>query len=125
MLCAPNAFKGTLTAQAAAAAMAEGVRDAGALARELPVADGGDGTLDVLLQAAGPGAHVTEHEVTGPLGVPVRARLGWIEGSTAVVEMAEGAGLRLLREQRLDALAATSSGAGELILAALDGAARR
>lgn len=125
MLCAPNAFKGTLTAQAAAAAMAAGVRAAGAEAVEVPVADGGDGTLDVLLAAAGPSGRLTEHEVTGPLGASVRARLGWLDDTTAVVEMAEAAGLRLLGDGRPDALAATSRGAGELITAALEGGARR
>ena len=123
MLCAPNAFKGTLTAQRAASAMAAGAREAGAVAAELPVADGGDGTLDVLLSAAA-APRVTEHLVTSPLGAPVRARLGWIDPATAVVEMAEASGLRLLAAP-LDAPAATSRGAGELIAAALEAGAQR
>ena len=124
VVCAPNTFKGTLDAGRAAAAMARGVGDAGGVARERPVADGGDGTLDVLLAAA---AHPRsrQHRVSGPLGLPVSARLGWLDATTAVVEMAEAAGLRLLRPAQRDALAASSRGAGELITAALDGGARR
>ena len=77
-LCAPNAFKGTLSARSAAAAMARGVRDAGGEAIEIPVADGGDGTLDVLLAARGSNARITRHRVTGPTGKAVIARLGWL-----------------------------------------------
>ena len=91
----------------------------------MPVADGGDGTLDVLLAAAGPSARVETVTVTGPLGRRRRARLGWPAPSVAVVELAEAAGLRLLRGGRRDPLGATSRGAGELVLAALDGGARR
>ena len=126
IVCAPNAFKGTLTAVEAAAAMARGVRRAlpGAAAVEVPVADGGDGTLDVLLRAAGAGARVDAHRATGPLGVPVAARLGWTGPERAVVELAEASGLRLLGATGLDALAATSRGVGDLLRAALGGGAR-
>jgi glycerate kinase len=123
VLCAPNAFRGTLTAAAAAAALAAGARDAGALARALPMADGGDGTLDVLL-AVSPAARIELHRVTGPLGGRLVARLGWISATTAVVELAETSGLRRLGG-RPDALRATSRGAGELIARALGGDARR
>jgi glycerate kinase len=126
-VCAPNAFKGTLTARAAASALARGVRDRGMRALEVPVADGGDGTLDVLLAAAAnvTDARVEHHRVTGPLGRSVTARLGWLDSRTAVVELAEAAGLRLLGAERLDPLRATSRGAGELIRIALDGNAAR
>ena len=123
-VCAPNAFKGALGAGEAAEAMASGVRDAGGEAVCVPVADGGDGTLDVLL-AASPGAHVSVVRVRGPLGAPVDARLGWMGDGSAVVEMAEAAGLRLLARSQLDPLRASTYGAGELIRAALDGGARR
>jgi len=123
-VCAPNAFKGTLSAAAAADALARGVADAGWAARRVPVADGGDGTLDVLLAAAGASARVQEVPITGPLGRRRLARLGWIGRDLAIVEMAEAAGLRLLGSRR-DPLRATSRGAGELIAAALDGGARR
>lgn len=123
-VCAPNAFKGSVAAATAAAALARGVEDAGWRAVEVPVADGGDGTLDVLLAAAGTSARVEQIVVTGPLGRPRRARLGWISRTVAVVEMAEAAGLRLL-DRRRDPLGATSQGVGDLIRAALDGGARR
>jgi len=113
-VCAPNAFKGTLSAHAAAAAMARGVRDAGADAIEIPVADGGDGTLDVLL-AARADSRVTRHRVTGPAGTPIMARLGWLGRDRAVVELAEASGLRRMGATPPDALHATSRGTGELI----------
>jgi len=123
VLCAPNAFRGSLGAGAAAAALAAGARDAGAEARAVPMADGGDGTLDVLV-AASPSARVEGHRVCGPLSGRLVARLGWIDATTAVVELAEASGLRRVRG-RLDPLRATSRGAGELIIRALDGGARR
>ncbi len=123
VLCAPNAFKGTLTAEAAAAALAAGAGDAGALARAVPMADGGDGTLDTLL-AGSPSARVDRLRVCGPLGGRLIARLGWIDPTTAVVELAEAAGLRRLRD-RLEPLRASSRGGGDLIRQALDGGARR
>jgi glycerate 2-kinase len=123
-VCAPNAFKGTVTAQAAAAALARGVRDAAADAIEMPVADGGDGTLDVLLRTRPSAARVTRHRVTGPAGAPVVARLGWFGWDEAVVELAEASGLRRLGTGALDALHATSRGTGELIRIALNAGAR-
>jgi glycerate 2-kinase len=123
-VCAPNAFKGTLSARAAAKALALGARDAGARAVEVPVADGGDGTLDVLL-AARPGSSVTRQRVTGPTGKPVTARLGLLDAQTAVVELAEASGLRLVRPDQMDALHATSRGTGQLIRRALDAGSTR
>jgi glycerate kinase len=125
VVCAPNAFKGTLTARAAAAAMARGVRDAGAVAVEIPVADGGDGTLDVLLAANGSKARVTRHRVTGPSGSRVISRLGWLSGDEAVIELAEASGLRRLGSVPSDALHATSRGTGELIRIAARAGAKR
>ena len=127
IVLAPNAFKGTLTAAEASAAMAAGVRrvrpDAAVV--EIPVADGGDGTLDVLVRAVGSSARVERLDVSGPAGATVRARLGWIDARTAVVELADAAGLRLLRADALLPLEATSHGVGELIAAALDRGAVR
>ncbi|MGA7987163.1 MAG: glycerate kinase [Candidatus Dormiibacterota bacterium] len=118
-VCAPNAFKGTLSARAAAIALGRGVADAGARPIAVPVADGGDGTLQVLL-AARPGSSASRHRVTGPDGRRVGARLGRLDPSTYVVELAEASGLRRLRGVGLDALHATSRGTGELIRLALD-----
>jgi glycerate 2-kinase len=123
-VCAPNAFKGSLSARSAATALALGAGDAGAQTTVVPVADGGDGTLDVLL-AASVGSVVTRQRVTGPNGPPVTARLGRLATGAAVVELAEASGLRLVRPGDLDALHATSRGTGELIRLALDAGCSR
>jgi glycerate kinase len=104
--------------------MARGLQSLGFGAVQHPVADGGDGTLDVLVRAAGAEGRISRHHVAGPLGHRVTARLGWVAPRSAVVELAEAAGLRRLRG-RADPLASTSYGAGELIAAALDAGARR
>jgi glycerate kinase len=106
--------------------MARGVRAAGVDAVQVPVADGGDGTLDVLL-ATSPSSRHEAVVVTGPLGDRVEARLGWMDGSTrhAVVELAEASGLRLVPTGGLDPLRASSRGAGDLIAEALRRGARQ
>ncbi len=119
VLVAPDGFGGTLTAAAAASAMAEGWarargRDELALA---PQSDGGPGFVDVLRRGIGP-AHVESRwaDVTGPLGAPARAR--WLRaGDTAFIESAQACGLRLLGRppDRDTAMDATSFGVGELI----------
>ena len=119
VLCCPDKFRGTLTAREAAAALAAGVRRAGRGAIELPLADGGEGTLDVLCPEA---TQRRTARVTGPLGDPVDAEWGLRDG-TAVVEMARASGLALV--QANDPLAATTRGTGELILEAFSAGARR
>ena len=89
----------------------------------VPMADGGDGTLDVLLAGAG-SARCERKRVHGPLGGRLVARLGWLDATTAVVELAEAAGLRRLPHRR-EPLRASSRGAGDLIRHALDGGASR
>jgi glycerate 2-kinase len=119
LFACPNALKGVLTAGEAAAALVEGMRRVpGAEAEELPVADGGDGTADVL--AAALGGEWRSVEVAGPLGRPVEARWLLLPEGTAVVESAEAIGLRLLGPDERDALRASSRGLGELVAAALD-----
>jgi glycerate kinase len=123
ILIAPNAFKGTLTAGEAAAAAARGAARAlpGAELELLPVADGGDGLLEALRPALG--GRLLRTAVDGPLGVKVRAR--WLlAGRTAVIEMAEASGLRLLKGGKLRPLDATTRGVGQLILAAAERGAR-
>jgi glycerate kinase len=120
VLCCPDKFRGSLTAQAAAEALAEGVGRTGRPATVLPLADGGDGTLDVLCPDP---RHRRAATVTGPLGQPVLAEWGLRDG-TAVVEMARASGLALLRGES-DPLRATTNGTGELIRAALDAGAAR
>jgi len=121
ILLAPDSFKESLTAVEAARAMARGVRRAlpDCEPRELPIADGGEGTVEVLVSATG-GTFV-EEEVTGPLGEPVRARYGVLgDGRTAVIEMAAASGLPLVPPDRRDPLRTTTLGTGELIRSALD-----
>jgi len=119
LLAAPDKFRGTLTAVDAARAIAAGAAAAGWNSAELPLADGGEGTLDAL-----GGANRTT-AVAGPLGEAVKA--GWrLDDGIAVVEMARASGLELAggRESN-DPLRATTRGTGQLIAAALDGGARR
>ncbi|WP_322760222.1 glycerate kinase [Frankia sp. Cr2] len=123
IVVAPNAFKGTLTANEAAHAMADGVGDTYQHADIVmrPVADGGDGTVAAALAAG-----FTRHEATvsGPLGTAVRAAFA-IRDDAAVLEMAEASGLRLMPRGRLAPLVASTVGTGELVRAALDAGARR
>ncbi len=117
-LASPASLKGVLSAGQAAAALAEGLRSGGVEALELPVADGGEGTLDVL--AASLGGEWREAEVSDPLGRPVLARWLLLDDGTALVESAEAIGLGLLAEDEHDPLRASSRGLGELIAEAVD-----
>ena len=117
-LASPASLKGVLTAGEAAAALAEGLRAGGAETSELPVADGGEGTLDVLATALG--GEWRETEVSDPFGRSVRARWLLLENGTALVESAEAIGLGLVAEEERDPLRASSRGLGELIVEAMD-----
>ncbi len=123
-LLAPDSLKGTLPAPAIAEALAAGVRDAGVEADACPVADGGEGTLDVLINARG-GSRLPV-EVPAPLGDPVQAHVGLFnDGRTAIVEMAEASGLALAPSARRDPERGSSAGTGELLLAAVRAGARK
>jgi glycerate 2-kinase len=117
-LACPASLKGVLSARDAAAALAEGFRLGGADAEQLPVADGGEGTLEVLSGALG--GDWREALVSDPLGREVRARWLLLDGGIAAVESAEAIGLGLVAEQDRDVLRASSRGLGELIHAAMD-----
>ena len=117
LLC-PNSLKGVLTAAEAAAALAEGFRRVpGWEAEELPVADGGEGTAEVLHRVLGGAWH--EADVSDPLGRPVTARFLVTSGGMAVLDAAEAVGLGLLAVSERDPLIASSSGLGELLEAVL------
>ena len=120
---APDKFKGSLSAVEAAAAIERGIR-AGAptLAdvRVIPMADGGEGTVDAFLAG---GARRMTRTVRGPLGDPVEASFALMD-ATAIVEMAAASGLGLVPRPRRDLLRATTYGTGELVRAALDARAR-
>jgi glycerate kinase len=115
-VAAPNPYKGTLGAPAAAAAIARGVREVFPTAEvvEVPVADGGEGTVEALVAAhAGEFVQVT---VAGPLGEPVEATFGLIdEGRTAVVELASSSGLPLVEPSRRDPRLTSTFGFGEVL----------
>lgn len=126
VLLAPDKFKGSLTATEVAAALRRGLVGADTAGKALdlvalPVADGGDGTLDAAVAA---GYERVPARATGPTGELVDTAWGQLEG-TAIVEMADVSGLVRLPGGRLEPLSATSTGTGELIAAALDAGARR
>lgn len=125
IVVAPQEFKGTLTAEQAAQAMAEGVRKAmpDAQVDTLALADGGPGTVRALAGAAG--GELRRATVQDPLGRPVEAEWGLLTNGTAVIEMAAAAGLVLLADDERDPEATTTFGVGELIGAALDAECKR
>lgn len=122
-LVAPDSFKGTFSASEVAAAIAAGLRGAGREAVELPVADGGEGTMEVLVGALG--GELRTVTASDPLGRPVEAAFALLPDGTAVVETAQASGLGLVDERERDAWAATTRGTGELIVAAADAGAER
>jgi len=119
LVAAPDKFRGTATAREMAAAIGRAADTAGVDCIEVPMADGGEGLLDVL---GGPDRSTV---VTGPLGDPVEA--GWrLDRGTAVIEMARVAGLELAGGAHGNhPLDATTAGVGELILSAVESGARR
>jgi len=119
VLVCPDKFRGTLTARQAAEAIERGWRrespdDEVDLA---PLADGGEGTLDVLAPAEDPSTKRLRRRVTGPMGDPVDAELG-IRDGVGIVEMARASGLALVAPSRRDPTRATTHGTGELMAAA-------
>lgn len=121
VLIAPNAFKNSLSAEAAAQAIQRGLEQSmlSCTCECFPTGDGGDGTGHLLIKKCD-GTHV-EAVAHDPLGKAIRTSFGLIDqGFTAVIEMADASGLRLLSTDRLDPLRASSAGTGELIGLALD-----
>ena len=134
IIVAPDSFKECLGAEEVARAMAAGLREAVSMAAgvqgtgggkepldvvEMPLADGGEGTVRVL--AAALGARVVRATVTGPLGEPVEAEYAMTRsGSTAILEVASACGLPLVPPEKRNPLHTTSRGVGELILDALE-----
>jgi glycerate kinase len=123
VVAAPDKFKGTLTATEATARIAAGLRAArpGLVVRQVPVADGGDGTVAAFVAA---GYQPVRCRVRGPAGQPVDAEFAWRDG-TAIIEAAQACGLTLLPGGRPRPLTATSLGLGDLIAAAMAKGARR
>ena len=117
----PDSFKDSMTAQKVTQVMKKAILDIDAEAEivELPVGDGGEGTLEILTYACQ--GKLIETTVTGPLGEPVKAQFGISgDGTTAIVEMAQASGLQLVSQSLRNPLITTTYGTGELILQALD-----
>jgi glycerate kinase len=123
-LVAPDSFKGTFDAAAVAEAIAGGVEEGGGSADRCPVADGGEGTMEVLLGALG--GERRQARVHDPLRRPIEASFGLLgDGKTAIVETAQASGLGLVAPEERDPERADTFGAGELIAAAVASGARR
>lgn len=120
IVVAIDSFKGSLSSMAAGETAAAACRRLlpQAEVEVFPLADGGEGTVDALTEGLG-GTQV-RRMVTGPLGTPVQARYGLLPDHTAIIEMADAAGLTLVPEEKRNPLATTTFGLGELVLAALD-----
>lgn len=126
IVIAPDSFKESLTALEAAQAMETGFKRVFPAAEfdGVPMADGGEGTVDAMIQATG-GRRETV-QVTGPLNQPVDATFGILgDGRTAVIEMAAASGLPLVRPDQRNPMITTTYGTGELIRAALDRGVRK
>ena len=125
IVISPDSFKGSLSARDAAEAVARGLRrgfgdSVDAELVLLPIADGGEGTLDALVTDDARIALT----VTGTGNTPVSACYGYL-GDTAVIEMARAAGLTLVPEEKRNAATATTYGVGEMVLDALERGYRR
>lgn len=125
IVIAPDSFKENLTSLEVATALEKGIKRVLPRAKciKMPMADGGEGTVQSLVDATG--GKIIKKEVVGPLGEPVTARYGILgDGQTAAIEMAEASGLPLVPKERRDPLKTTTYGTGELILDALDKGAK-
>jgi glycerate kinase len=126
IVVAPDSYKGSVSALGVAQAMERGIRRVfpDADVRKIPIADGGEGTVEALVAATN--GSLRRMDATGPLGERVAAHWGILgDGRTAVVEMAAASGLPLVPEERRDPRIATTRGTGELLRAALDAGLRQ
>lgn len=121
IVIAPDSFKESLTALEAANAIERGFKSIfpNAMYHKMPMADGGEGTVQSLVDATN--GTIEERIVTGPLGNPVQSFFGLMgDGKTAVIEMAAASGLHLVPMEKRNPLVTSTRGTGELISAALD-----
>ncbi len=126
VVIAPDSFKGSLTAKKVALAIKKGIHsvDESIEAVMVPMADGGEGTVESLIEATN--GKIYEAMVTDPLGRKIKAFYGILgDGKTAVIEMASASGLPLLTKEERNPLITTSFGTGELIKHALDWGSRK
>jgi glycerate kinase len=122
-LVAPDSFKGTFSAREVAAAIAAGLRAGGREAHEMPVADGGEGTMEAIVTTLE--GELRTISASDPLGRPVEASFALLEDGRAIVEAAQASGLGLVDEGERDAWGASTRGTGELIAAAVGAGAER
>ena len=121
ILIAPNAFKNSLDATDVAAAIREGLENSKleCTTECFPIGDGGDGTAQLILKKFN--GESIETELSDPLGKKIKASFGLIDhGETAIIEMADASGIRLLNQAELNTLQANSFGTGQMIAAALN-----
>ena len=121
IVVAPDSFKGSISALGVAEAMKEGVLRVfpDASVTTIPIADGGEGTVEAMVEATG--GEFRTSTVRGPLGRPVAARWGILgDGKTGVIEMATASGLPLLAKDERDPCRASTYGTGELLLQAMN-----
>lgn len=125
IVIAPDSFKESLSAAGVAQAIADGIHAVAPDAQTVcvPMADGGEGTLDAVLAVTG--GERREMRVADALGRPRQAFWGWLPDQTGVIEMASAAGLEHVTPNERDPLRADTFGVGELLLAALDAGAKR
>lgn len=126
IVVAPDSFKGSLTAIEVAGGIEQGIREIFPEAEiiKIPIADGGEGTVQCLVNATG--GKILREKVIGPLGEEVLASYGILgDKKTAVIEMAEASGLTLVPENKRNPLITTTYGIGQLIRAALDQGCRK
>jgi len=126
IVVATDSFKGCMRSDEAGTIIADALRESLETAdiKVIPVADGGEGTTDVVICATG--GDIREVEVTGPLGEPTTAKYGLLPGGeTAVMEMASASGIELVPNGRLDPMKATTYGTGELMRSAIEAGVRQ
>jgi glycerate kinase len=126
IVVATDSFKGSLRSHEAGSIISDALRGnlADAEIIVIPVADGGEGTTDAVVQATG--GELSPVEVTGPFGDRVTAHYGLLpDGETAVMEMASASGIELVKSDRLDPMMATTYGTGELMRAEMEAGVRR
>jgi glycerate kinase len=125
IVIAPDKFKGSLSAVEVAEAISDGIKKVSkdVAAKIMPIADGGEGTVDAIAKAAK--GKIVYKEVTGPLYKKVSAKMAIIYDDTAIIEMSEASGLTLIKEGEKNPLLTTTYGTGELVLEAINMGCKR
>ena len=125
IIIAPDSFKGSSSALEVANSIEKGIRrvDADCNIIKIPIADGGEGTVEALVLSTG--GEIREKDVVGPLGESIRAKYGILNNGVGVVELAAASGLPLVPEELRNPMNTTTYGTGELILAAISDGCRK